>query len=443
MKNTVLIILLLAVAALSATYDYYPMTSIVEAGVEDGNPVSNFAYTAINTVLGQSHPGEFIAARLYHNSGDLSEPSIEQRIQYYGISAIPTVVFNGSINVIGAAPSNAFEELLNSYIYSASPLKIQITSFDNMGGIFSGTVTMLDSTLVLTDANLVLMLVEDNLVTATNVTREVLIQNISLSGAGDQATFDVGFTIDANWNQNNFWAIALVQTDDRAILQSASTLPLPTYNMRCAMDWDGMNLVAEPNSSLIAEPFWLFNTGSSDNMQIRIVVDSGPTDWYFNYCDEEGNCYPGDTLLPLNMSAGDARAFHLNVWLGSTGLANFHFQITSPSLGTYTVPFKLRTSDYVSNEDHVLPVNLSLEANYPNPFRGRTSFRVASAKAVSQASIQIYNVKGQKIAETPMQELRQGVNSIVWQAPVDLPAGVYFYRLKDQPDSLRRMLLLK
>ncbi len=184
-------------------------------------------------------------------------------------------------------------------------------------------------------------------------------------------------------------------------------------------------------------------------MSMSIVVDSpdiasDPVDWYFNYCDEDGNCYPGGTPLPLVMGSGDTRNFHLNLWVGSSGKAWFHFEITSDDLGTFKVPFTCQTDDYVDNQDDALtPSILTLQGNRPNPFKGQTTFMISAARSHSSASIQIFNSRGQKVAETKPTEFFQGENSIAWQVPENLPAGIYFYRLNDMPGTTRRMLLLK
>ena len=100
----------------------------------------------------------------------------------------------------------------------------------------------------------------------------------------------------------------MVEVDNQVILQSTSTLPLPEYYLRCAYDWEGNNIIVDPNSNFLSEPLWIFNLGAADTFNMRIVVDNAPANWYFNYCDEEGNCYPGGISMPLNLSSGQVKA---------------------------------------------------------------------------------------------------------------------------------------
>jgi hypothetical protein len=71
-----------------------------------------------------------------------------------------------------------------------------------------------------------------------------------------------------------------------------------------------------------------------------------------------------------------------------------------------------------------------------------TSFLVTANKA-SYATIQIFNLKGELVAETTSYPIYPGENKIEWIAPSYLVNGIYFYRLKEQPVPLSKMLLLK
>lgn len=449
MKYIALFFILFAVMALTANPEYYPLTTIAEALVIDDNPSCDNALQYLDTILGETNSGEFLAARLYSNSGDLSNSSVDARLDHHNASLFPSVVFNGSMTFAGPTPLESYRAWVDQQSFNPSPLQMEINSFNSSTGEISLAVTVVDPDLTPDSYQLVWFLVENNVGNATNVTRQVLNQPITIPAVGVQTNFNNTFTIAPTWNESNLWAAVSLERNGTHILQSSSTLDLPQYYLRCSFPWDNTDLVAdETMATFNSDLLWFFNLGAADNMSMRLVVDStdvaaDPLDWYFNYCDEVGNCYPGGTPLPLVMGSGDALAFHLNLWIGSTGIAYFHYEITSPDLGTFTVPFTVRTSDYVHNADEVFtPAPARLQANYPNPFRGSTSFLV-NAKSSATASIQIYNSRGQKVDETYPEPLQQGENRIAWQARQDLPAGVYFYRLKDEPGSLRRMLLLK
>lgn len=450
MKHIAFFIILLAVTSLAAQPEFYPKTTIAEALVVYGDPASDTALQDLDTILGETNRGEFFVSRLYANSGDLSNASVDARLDHHDVSLYPSVVFNGAVTYLGPAPLISYQNWVNLQKTRPAPVKMEVTEFDDATGDVSVCLTRIDPDMSGGGYyELVWFLMEDNVGGETNVARQILNQEITVPSMGNPGNFSNSFTLDPAWNIDNLWmAVSLVWDWDH-ILQSATSQPLPDHYLRCVYDWYATDLVTSPNSTLESDPIWFFNLGAADNMSMSIVVDStdiatDPVDWYFNYCDEDGNCYPGGTPLPLVMGSGDTSSFHLNLWVGSSGKAWFHFEITSDDLGTFTVPFTCQTDDYVDNHDEALtPSTLTLKGNYPNPFKNGTTFAVSAEKSQTRASIQIFNARGQIIAETPPVELLQGENTIDWAVPEDISAGIYFYRLKDEPGTTRRMLLLK
>ncbi|MFO8145345.1 MAG: T9SS type A sorting domain-containing protein [Candidatus Syntrophosphaera sp.] len=450
MKHIVFFVILLAITALAAQPEFYPKTTIAEALVVDGDPASDTALQDLDTIQGEMNRGEFFVSRLYSNSGDLSNASVDARLDHHDVSLYPSVVFNGAMTFLGPAPFVSYQNWVNLQNTRPAPVKMEVTQFDDATGDVSVCLTRIDPDMSGGGYyELVWFLMEDNVGGETNVARQILNQEITVPSMGNPGNFSNSFTLDPAWNTDNLWmAVSLVWDWDH-ILQSASSNALPEHYLRCAYDWYASDLVTPPNSTLESDPIWFFNLGAADNMSMSIVVDStdiasDPVDWYFNYCDEGGNCYPGGTPLPLVMDSGETRVFDLNLMVGSSGKAWFHFEITSPNLGTFKVPFTCQTDDYVDNQDDALtPSILTLHGNKPNPFKGQTTFTISADRSHSDASIQIFNARGQKVAETRSTQLYQGENSIAWQVPENLPAGIYFYRLKDAPGTTRRMLLLK
>ncbi|MCD4818894.1 MAG: endonuclease [Candidatus Cloacimonetes bacterium] len=102
----------------------------------------------------------------------------------------------------------------------------------------------------------------------------------------------------------------------------------------------------------------------------------------------------------------------------------------------------------LDNQDNPNPPELDelygLFPNYPNPFNPRTTihFRLPKDEFIE---VTIYNLKGQKIdnifsGDTKSDELTR----IVWDAPANLPSGMYFYRLHSASiNKTHKMLLLK
>jgi len=92
--------------------------------------------------------------------------------------------------------------------------------------------------------------------------------------------------------------------------------------------------------------------------------------------------------------------------------------------------------------DRPLPTDYSLAQNYPNPFNPITRIEFALPEA-GQASIEVYNIAGQKVATIADGAFDAGRHTVDWNAS-DLASGIYFYRLNtDHFSTTRKMVLLK
>ena len=101
------------------------------------------------------------------------------------------------------------------------------------------------------------------------------------------------------------------------------------------------------------------------------------------------------------------------------------------------------TTTGIDSEFGSVPSEYQLSQNYPNPFNPSTTinFKLASDNTVS---LVIYNVVGQEVHRLVNHELlNAGNHSVSWNT-LDVPSGVYLYRLEGQHFSTtRKMILLK
>ena len=101
----------------------------------------------------------------------------------------------------------------------------------------------------------------------------------------------------------------------------------------------------------------------------------------------------------------------------------------------------------VHAEGEGVPVEFALHENYPNPFNPTTTLRF-DLPEVSNLTLTIYNMLGQKVRTFNMQSTPAGYHSLKWNAtngygdPVG--AGVYLYQLQTKDFvKTRKMVLLK
>ena len=102
---------------------------------------------------------------------------------------------------------------------------------------------------------------------------------------------------------------------------------------------------------------------------------------------------------------------------------------------------------YLSTKDDLTPTEFALHDNYPNPFNPTTQIRF-DLPQVTDATLTIYNMMGQKIRTFSMSSLPAGYHTVTWNATNDygqqVSAGVYLYQLQSKGFvRTKKMILLK
>ena len=103
--------------------------------------------------------------------------------------------------------------------------------------------------------------------------------------------------------------------------------------------------------------------------------------------------------------------------------------------------------EYLSTVSEGIPTVFALHENYPNPFNPSTTLRF-DLPEVSDMTLTIYNMLGQKVRTFDYQNTSAGYHSVTWHGTNDygdpVGAGVYLYQLRaNQYVKTRKMVLLK
>ena len=103
--------------------------------------------------------------------------------------------------------------------------------------------------------------------------------------------------------------------------------------------------------------------------------------------------------------------------------------------------------EFLSTESEGIPTEFALHENYPNPFNPTTTLRF-DLPEVSDITLTIYNMLGQKVRTFNYQNTPAGYHSVKWNATNDygdpVGAGVYLYQLQTKDFvKTRKMVLLK
>lgn len=113
-------------------------------------------------------------------------------------------------------------------------------------------------------------------------------------------------------------------------------------------------------------------------------------------------------------------------------------------------PYLINSSSVGNDDENDVAVSLSKSSikNYPNPFNPTTTIQF-ELTSNNQASIEIFNIKGQKIVTLGNKFYNKGLNSVIWNGKNKLnqtiSSGVYYYKLKvdGKFQQIGKCLLLK
>lgn len=435
MKHLLIILFALCLSLLAAqNAPYYPTTTLIENFGASWCLACEVAQQGLDVISSEVQASEIIVPRLLTESGDYSFPEMDERFSYYEVLGFPAVIFNGKIRVNGSdepiADGSLYRDALNQFRYLASPIKMAVQSANHASGDYSFRVSMLHPGQSIEDAAIRFYLVEKSVTEdLDDIVRNVQSQPITISGEGTNLDFNFNVSPDPAWNTANLWALAFVQASNKTVLQAISTQPAPENQIRVAVPFDIDIRVLEPGS-FFSPLFYVYKMGTAGTISTVVEPVDLPEDWFVNYCDVDGFCYPGGTVYEHEMGANEAKAFDLNVYTGSEGVGLFNFVISSTDAETYRIPFRMSVGN-VSNQDPTsAPAAISVTSAWPNPFQNAVKFDLQSAKAGVSTELGIFNSRGQKVANIPLHNLQQGINQVSWDA-TDLPNGIYFYRLKN------------
>jgi hypothetical protein len=138
---------------------------------------------------------------------------------------------------------------------------------------------------------------------------------------------------------------------------------------------------------------------------------------------------------------------------GNTGSANFPVSSDAYSKTLKGVPddvfarFKLRkaNSSGIGEELQMIPKEMKLFQNFPNPFNPSTTIQYSLHKS-SRIRLDIYNLLGQKIKTFINSFQDTNEHLVVWDGTNDFDnpvnSGIYFYRLQANNLLLQKKMIL-
>ncbi|MEM1269470.1 MAG: T9SS type A sorting domain-containing protein, partial [Bacteroidota bacterium] len=257
----------------------------------------------------------------------------------------------------------------------------------------------------------------------TYTVQVALDEQFSQPVAGASGLSDTTFTATSlDFNRRYFWRVQGVNdkgSGEWSAVRSFSTLDLapPATPVQFAPANGAANASPQPSFG------WNAATGA-DRYQIEISTQTNFATLVLSEETQETTFRPANVALQLSQSyfwrvraLNDAGEGVSNIW---------SFTVTATNVG-------------IEQEEGV-PTETTLQAAYPNPFRGQTRIGVDVAEP-GDVTVQVYDVQGRQVAELIRTRLTAGRYSTVWDAS-DVPAGLYLVRLTT-PDTDRVQRVVK
>lgn len=303
-----------------------------------------FAYQGLEAMKNRYDANEFTSTRLYATSGGLGTAEVNDRINWYGVTGFPTVLFDGGSPVVGGtayiATGAAYDPLVTAGIAQPSPLAIRINSVDLVqpDGSINFDVTVAETMPDIGNVVVRVFIMENNLVyqtkTYTDVIRDILpVQALTVSTLGQVQHVSMNFAVDPTWKLNDLWAVVFIQDDDtKSILQSESTRAKPAYSPRF---WaKGPRAAVGPgNGPYSFQNFAVFNMGTSTD-QITVQVETvGQTPGWQAVLTDGTNDFATRTLT---LAPGASQVLRMKVYANGPGYANVNALITSSHLTNWS-----------------------------------------------------------------------------------------------------------
>ena len=222
-------------------------------------------------------------------------------------------------------------------------------------------------------------------------------------------------------------------------------------------EWLGVEEISELMNSDMPADEWV-------NMEFRVVIPEGTaymnvgTEFYQESANDHGSVYFDnvDWYKPLTttgffVSNGMFADLALEAGVNDVTVAwdvwSFDgFEATPSSSGSRELNIHVDEA-YASLHGVDLPTEFALHNNYPNPFNPVTNI-LYDIPEVSDVSLEIYNVMGQRVRTLVQGTQEPGRYQIIWNATNDfgqaLSSGMYIYRIQAGDFvSVKKLVLMK
>jgi hypothetical protein len=298
-------------------------------------------------------PRQFNYITYEASSGGLNVPEATTRLSYYGISALPTLKWDGYETVegagSGAANGSQYIPIIEAHFLNTTPVEVLVTDYDfTPGSAFVDVKVKLYGDLAtIANTKIRVALVEDHLTYGgasyyNRILRDMFPDAVgtalTIQNTGQEQTLHVPFTIAAGWDPADLLIIAWVQRDsDKFIYNSGNSNVLPfAANLTTAGGQQRINT----NGSLVFGSTTVTNMGmENDVYDITLDTSALPAGWsaFFTYNGADVT----SVTVPLNSFS----SANLVVTINATSPAEGHVTLNVFSQGSQA---NVATADFLS-----------------------------------------------------------------------------------------------
>lgn len=123
--------------------------------------------------------------------------------------------------------------------------------------------------------------------------------------------------------------------------------------------------------------------------------------------------------------------------------ASYAWTLASSSVGDFRIQVVVGTEGI--EETELLPIEISLKQNFPNPVAERTTIAYAIPQEMN-VKLEIYDITGRNVKTLVNEVQSAGAKEVVWDKKntdgKPLPSGLYFYTLNAGNRSLAKTLIV-
>lgn len=237
------------------------------------------------------------------------------------------------------------------------------------------------------------------------------------------------------------------------IHSNSGSITSPPYNLSTESTCDGNRAyrVIKVNNNQLEPTNTIYAGWNGEELNATYIPENnGSVDSLFCYIENSQNLNFADAQLKFIMSPNAAEYIVYNGSLtqidDSDEFTVCYVSFDLPANGNTIISV---VADFnASAEDPIVPTNLKL-SNYPNPFNPETTISFSVIQTSSFVTLEIYNLKGQKVKEFLINQFTDSpVQQVIWngtdQTDKPVSSGIYFIKLKcEDLISSKKIMLLK